>query len=438
MTQSRAPLAERDTGAIYWAPLLHFYQPPTQTHNILQRITDECYRPLVRVFLEHPNARATLNINAVLSEMLHDHGYGDVLEGLRELGERGQVEFTGSARYHAILPLIPRAEQRRQIQQNHAANRRLLGKAYAPQGLFPPEMCYGPEMMEAVESEGFRWFVMSGVGCPGAWPMNVVDQVEADGGRVSVFFRDDVLSNRVSFGNVDAPGFLRNVRELGGYHKGNVYVVTAQDAETFGHHIKGWEKDFLGRVFVALGEPPDALPRGRRAAAAADPAGKPIRVSTISALLDVFPPGDVISPKPSSWSTSAEDLKAGNPYPLWSSPGNVLHALLWDLVGLTIDLANKARDLADTPESKRGALDARRLLDEALHSDQWWWASRRPMWSPDMVLRGVMLQEHTAVAAYGAIAASTASSVQKRELYYKLLAARHVRGQIEDALFPRG
>src|SRR3990172_5379380 len=125
---------------IYWAPLLHFYQPPTQIHWVLDRICDESYRPLIKVFSDMPTARVTVNINAVLTELLRDHGKMDIIEGLAGLGERGQVEFTGSGKYHPILPLIPQEEATRQVTQNWETNRSLLGQAYHPVGFFPPEM----------------------------------------------------------------------------------------------------------------------------------------------------------------------------------------------------------------------------------------------------------------------------------------------------------
>jgi len=60
---------------IYWAQLLHFYQPPTQVPSVLRKICDESYRPLLRVFQEYPNARVTINFNGVLTDMLEDYRY---------------------------------------------------------------------------------------------------------------------------------------------------------------------------------------------------------------------------------------------------------------------------------------------------------------------------------------------------------------------------
>ncbi|MBI2940210.1 MAG: hypothetical protein HYY04_07185 [Chloroflexi bacterium] len=119
---------------IHWALLLHFYQPPTQIPSVLRRICDESYRPLLRVLRDHPRARVTVNVCGCLAEMLHDHGHADVIEGLRALAERGQVELTGTAKFHPILPLIPPTEARHQIVQNRKTNKFFFGPGPADRG----------------------------------------------------------------------------------------------------------------------------------------------------------------------------------------------------------------------------------------------------------------------------------------------------------------
>ena len=115
---------------IYWAQLLHFYQPPTQFPPVLNKICQESYRPLIDVFREYPNARATVNINGVLTEMLSDCGHTDIIDGLRELAEKGQIEITGTGKYHPILPLIPQEEARRQIELNQKTNTFFFGNGF--------------------------------------------------------------------------------------------------------------------------------------------------------------------------------------------------------------------------------------------------------------------------------------------------------------------
>ena len=160
---------------IYWAQLLHFYQPPTQMPQVLEKICNESYRPVLMALHQNPHARATLNINGVLLEMLHDYGHRDIIKSLRSLGEKGEIEFSGSGKYHPILPLLPPGERKRQIELNIATGTHFLGKAYAPKGFFPPEMCYSSEIVPEVINAGYKWTILSGIACPapGHWTESI-------------------------------------------------------------------------------------------------------------------------------------------------------------------------------------------------------------------------------------------------------------------------
>jgi alpha-amylase/alpha-mannosidase (GH57 family) len=428
---------------IYWAQLLHFYQPPTQVPSMLKKICDESYRPLLKVFQKHPGAHVTINLNGVLTDMLLDCGHVDVIEGLRCLADKGQLEFTGTGKYHPILPLIPREEVKRQIDLNTQTNRRFLGKAYAPQGFFPPEMCYSQGILPPVIESGYRWIVLSGIACPAEWPMDMVYKIESDGSEMAVFFRDDVLSNRISFQKLTARQFIAHLEEWQGERE-NIYVVTAMDAETYGHHIQDWERTFLARVYEQLeapAGPPEEIRQtkalaGQHAAILTngEATGK-IEMVTVSRLLDLFPQGQEIQPRASSWSTTADDMRAGNYYPLWQDRGNEVHRLQWEHLGICIDLVNKALECADNEESRHSAAIARGLLDRAEHSCQMWWASNRPMWDINLIHMGLLDQLRTIVNAYRAISKSGAAESAKREYYYRTVAARDIRNKLEDRLF---
>ncbi|MCL6646624.1 MAG: hypothetical protein K6U88_16990 [Dehalococcoidia bacterium] len=269
-----------------WALLLHFYQPPTQTHDVLVKVAEESYRPLIAVLRAHANARVAVNLQGVLADLLLEHGLGDVVAGLRELAEAGLVEFVGSGKYHPILPLIPEAERKRQIQENARTNRAALGRAWNPRGFFPPEMCYSREILPAINASGHEWLIVSGVACPVEWPTDVVCRVPVNGSHLRVLFRDDIRSNRISFRETNPEAFLRDLAGVGGSK--DAYVVTAMDAETYGHHIRDWEREFLGATLELL---------------AANGSG--VQMVFPSELLELFPDGPVIEPYASSWSKAA-------------------------------------------------------------------------------------------------------------------------------------
>ncbi len=165
------------------------------------------------------------------------------------------------------------------------------------------------------------------------------------------------------------------------------------------------------------------------------PAPDVVISSTISEVVDRFPRGEVVEPRPASWSTTHEDLDAGVPYPLWQAPGNYIHKLQWEHVELIGQLVDTALAVADTEVSKRHADIARGLMDAALHSCQFWWASRRPHWDINMIARGLDQQAGVALNAFRAINLSSAVEAMKRDAYYKVVASRDIRAKIHDQLF---
>lgn len=436
---------------IYWAPFLHFYQPPTQFHAILKKVCKESYRPLLDVFTANPKAKVTVNICGVLTELLVDHGAGDIVERMKKLAERGQLEFVGTSKYHAILPLIPQEECLRQIESNYQTNRYFFKKAFSPKGFFPPEMCYSKDILKPIHKTGHRWVLISGVACADEWPMDKIYQVKINNSStISVLFRDDILSNKISFQSIDSKGFLNHLKGFAqalqkdeGGGKKDAYIITAMDAETFGHHIHNWEKLFLQEVYSVLTCDENAykdikqrtdLAKAFKSFLSCDIAGK-IKVVTISELLEHFPRAKVIEPKQSSWSTSIDDIKNGNYYPLWLGNDIEIHGLQWEHVKICLEMVYKAQEVAISGDAKNYANISRMLLDRALHSCQFWWASRQPMWDVNLVNKGILMQDEVLLNAYKAVKMSACDEEIKREYYHKIVASGDLRNKIRDRLF---
>lgn len=458
---------------IYWSLLLHLYQPPTQTLEVLDRICNECYRPLIKVFKENENARVTMNICGSLTEQLERYGYDDIISGLGELADLGRIEFTGSAKYHPILPLIPESEMRRQIHINYKTNSHAFGNVYKPEGFFPPEMCYSKNIIPAVLHSGHKWIILAGIGCPEGWPVDVLHTTETRDGRLHVFYRDDYLSNAISFNNIQGgQKYVSHLRDMfrtylkGETDEGNYYVITAMDGETFGHHIKNADKTFLDSTFKALKEETKKSKENENAEKETNKENKKksekkddeerkknhgnemeeeqkkrekatekVEMVHISELIDLFRTVKVVEPRQSSWSTTQDDILRNNPYPLWKSPENRLHELQWTHLSICIDLVNEATNLSNNHESKRYADHSRNLLDKALHSCQFWWASRRPWWDINMIFRGLQEQQEVLINAYKAIQSSTIDEATKKQmLYYRVLSAMYISNNITEIL----
>jgi predicted glycosyl hydrolase (DUF1957 family) len=344
---------------MYWANFLHIYQPPTRSEDDIRKISNECYRKLIEVLGRNQTARITLDINASLTERLDRYGLSDVIDGLRRLAERGQIELTASAMYHPILPLLPHSEMARQIALNTEVNRKYFGEIYKPAGFCPPEMCYSKEVAQTVVEMGYRWIIVDEIALNGKLGHAPCDKVYTISGLKDffVFFKERRLSAEIDKGAYqDADGFLAALGERTNKHE---YLLTGTDCEASGHHRPEQEK-LLRDIYK----------------------GRAIGTCTISNLIIAFKHVEPIEPLPSSWSASEEDMSEGIPYPLWSHPDSELHKLQWQLTHFAID-AISSLDKDDVQ-----SLQARHMLDKALYSCQYWWAGCRPWWDMQIVEQG--------------------------------------------------
>ncbi len=346
-----------------WANFLHFYQPPTQKEYWVKKITNECYRVLVKGWLENPQARATLNINAVLVEFFDKYGAHDVIDGLRTLAERGQIEFTASAKYHPFLPLMPESEIRRQIELNTETNRHYFGDAYNPKGFFPPEMGYNRKVADVVRSMGFDWLIIDELAFSGKMHDIRRDTIYTlkNSDDFSIFFRERDASFRILSAEVGVSVFSAGMllKLLGDRVNSDEYLLTAMDGETFGHHRPG-----LDALLFEMYNVPE------------------LKSVTLSELRKVVTKRAEVEPLPSSWALMKKDLEQNTPFSRWQDETNEIHKMQWELTYLAIDSFKKL------DEKNPAWKTVRHALDRAVHSDQYWWASASPWWSIEMMEMG--------------------------------------------------
>ena len=371
------------------------YQPSFQDSEVLKQIDKECYKPLFRMLEEHDNVKISLNINAVLIEMLREFNLSDTIELLKNLEHNNKIEIIGTAKFHPILPLIPQKEAERQIEMNEEILRQEF-QQWKRTGFFPPELSVSSQVAKFIRLKGYNWVIMSGIACPSEW---VYDQIYTSPNGLMLFFRDDILSNKIAFNDITAKEF---VEQLGVTFKPetkekNKYSITAMDAETFGHHIKKFERTFLSKSFELINNE------------------KEIEIEFISNLEKYFPiHNEKIIPKESSWSTTYDDMNLNIPYPLWDHPDNRVHSLFWKIMRSLNNLMNLVENLElnDEWEVKRYTETARWFYDRGICSDTTWWANPdRGTWSPNLIYKGVELLMKSALNAQLALVLANKSDL---------------------------
>lgn len=339
-----------------WANFLHFYQPPTQKRFWVNKIAAEAYRPILQGLKNQPGNKVTLNVSGILLELLDAFGDADVIELLQDLLASGQVELTGSAKFHPLLPFLPKDEAVRQIQLNEETLKKYFGGDWQRKGFFPPEMGFDRHVAEIVKELGYQWIIVDEMSFPSNLrPIDYSQLYTIQGiDNFYIYFRERKMSWVILSGQVGTGQLL--IESLGERLKKNEYLLTAMDGETFGHHRPGLEQ-LLFEIYEYQG----------------------IENVLISELPKYFSKSQSIEPGPSTWALMEKDLEEKKPFSRWKDPDNIIQNMQWELTNLAIEA------LRGVDKNALGYKEARTALDRALHSDQYWWASARPWWSIEMI-----------------------------------------------------
>ncbi len=340
-----------------WANFLHFYQPANQQPDILEAIVAQSYAPIIAGLKKNPRVRLTINISGALLELLHEYGYDYLIKDLRNLVEENRIELTGSAKYHALLPLLSDEEIRRQIELNTETLKRYFGD-YMPRGFFAPEMAYDERIGQIISELGFEWLILDEISCGGDVGQVDYSQIYTlTATKLKVFFRDRRLSNLIMSAVVRSRETLREAMqdEL----KADRYIVTAMDAETFGHHRPGLEK-MLFKVFET----------------------KEFELLQISDIEKFYKVKQDIAPARATWASSKLDIEKNIQFLSWNDPENIIHKWQWAFTELVLKEV-----YGMDPKHSRFSL-VRGKMDMALSSDHFWWASAKPWWSLEMIEYG--------------------------------------------------
>ena len=366
---------------MYWVNFLHIYQPLDQSKEILRRVVNESYRPLFKGLLNLKKIKVNLNINGALTERLAKDGYLDVIETIKKLAQTNRLEFTESAKYHPLLPFLNKEEIVRQIRKNHETNKKYFGKSYKPYCFFPPEMAFSQKVGEVVEKLGYKMIILDEIAFNGGKSEPKRDRLFLiKNTNLKVAFRERRVSNCIMSAVVRTKKEFLEV--LGDEIKENVYLLTAMDGETFGHHRPGLEK-LLFKILKTK---------------------KPKQIF-LSELPNYFKVKGEIEPVASTWASSKEEIEKGIQFYSWKNPKNKVHKLQWQFLNYLLKLS-KRRKLSKRIEDK---------IDQALASDQFFWASGEPWWSIEMIEKGAWQM----LKALKSLPNITKKEIQKGEKLYR-------------------
>ncbi|MGC8974873.1 MAG: alpha-amylase/4-alpha-glucanotransferase domain-containing protein [Thermoprotei archaeon] len=228
--------------------VIHFHQPVGQLSEVLERLFENSYKPLMNTLLKY-RVPVALHFSGPLLLYAEDH-YPEFLEMIRRAGDSGFPEFIGGAYSEAILPLIPIEDRAEQVRKYNELFRRLVGD-YPLRGFWLPERFWDQTIPSIISRFGYEYvFVddqllyMKGM----KWGDSKYLWLTEDSGKpIKLFFIDTEIRYKLPWAPIrEVIEYISKVSELEGYP----YVLWGSDAEKFGEWkpwgITGkWLEEFL-------------------------------------------------------------------------------------------------------------------------------------------------------------------------------------------------
>jgi predicted glycosyl hydrolase (DUF1957 family) len=337
---------------INWVNFLHIYQPPWQDRGVIEQAAIESYDYLLTLLEKYPKFTASLNITGSLLEQLADIR-PDLLKRLQGLVKKNKIELVGSAKYHALLPLLPREEVVRQIKLSQEVLAKYFSKKIT--GFYLPEMAYSQEVGKIIKGQGYQWIILDAINYQQSVDNKISYEIKNIG--LKVVFRDRKISKsypaEVIYQKLQATDIEKSI------------IITGTDGEMYGHFHEDWQ-GHLEKILK----------------------NDNLQVQTVGQYLKNLKQTEKIDLRAASWETTETELKKRIPFALWQHPKNKIHLDLWKLVDLAIRIVR---------ENKRDQNYkwSRWHLDRGLSSCTFWWASATkpsdfsPLtWNPDMIDNG--------------------------------------------------
>jgi len=343
-----------------WINFLHLYQPANTDAVNIKEATEESYLRIIRALEEHPNLKFTLNISGCLVLRWKHLKMIDLLNRIKRLVEKGQIELVSSAAYHPLLPLISKEETIKQIEENDEILRKFFGDNLKLKGFFMPEMAYGAGAAKIIKKFGYEWIILDEISYNGKLKEAKTDEIYKDkNSGLKVILRSRQLSNSY------VPETLNKTLEH--TNTNNKIFVTATDGELY-----GLRHDDPTAEFEKLLK------------------NKNLETKTISEFMARKKIIEKIKLVPCNWESTEVELLKKQPYVSWLDKKNKIQSKLWKLSNLAEKTINKHKD-------DDNYYWARWHFVRGLASCSFWWASAKDFshifgplsWNPDEIERGV-------------------------------------------------
>ena len=219
-------------GSINTVFAVHNHQPIGNFENVFEEAYRLSYKPFIDVLERHPSVKFTQHWTGTLLEWLLGK-HPDLVERMRALVHRGQLELLTGSYYEAILAVIPECDRIGQIRKLTDLIRRTFD--YVPRGMWLAERVWEQHLVGSLVKAGVEFVMVDDTHFRHA---GLKDRqllgyytTEEEGQVLRVMPIDKMLRYTVPFRPLtETLDYFRSVASEDGTH----LVINADDGEKFG------------------------------------------------------------------------------------------------------------------------------------------------------------------------------------------------------------
>jgi alpha-amylase len=234
---------------------LHNHQPVGNFGWVVEETHKRAYLPMIEALERHPGVRLALHYTGPLLEWLAaDHP--DVIDRLRALAERRQVEILGGGYFEPVLASLPERDRLSQLTRMADEVERLFARR--PRVAWLAERVWEPDLPTSLAGAGYQSTIVDDAHFrAGAIPEDAMwgpYTTEDQGHLLTVFGTEQGLRYRIPFRQVDEViAYLWDHATDDGHRLGTM----GDDGEKFGAWPSTWkhcwgEERWVDRFFEAL------------------------------------------------------------------------------------------------------------------------------------------------------------------------------------------
>jgi len=142
---------------IFLALAIHNHQPVGNFDYVFERACREAYEPMIDLIEKHPDIKIALHYSGSLLDWIIEHRR-DLIERLKTLVGRHQIEIMTGGYYEPVLVAIPDKDKTGQIKKLSSTVKVLFG--YEPQGAWLTERVWEPHIAKTFENCGVGYTIV--------------------------------------------------------------------------------------------------------------------------------------------------------------------------------------------------------------------------------------------------------------------------------------